>query len=146
MRDVIRANGLIIAVDNSGSVGEKAQDDIRASYETVGYFSARVALMECIAAGGEPFAAVLHNFSGDEAWPDLCKGIYKAAAEVGCELELNGSSESNFTMNQSAAGIIIIGKHVRKTSTVINQPHVQFGVVGKPLEKNKSTNKPDLLD
>ncbi|OES45148.1 hypothetical protein [Domibacillus iocasae] len=132
MRDVIRTNGLVIAADNSGSIGGKEQDTVQAPYEVVGYFSARVALMECIAAGGEPFAAVLHNFSGDAAWKPLCKGIKKAAAELDCELELTGSTESNFTMQQSAAGFVAIGRHVRDTDQ-IELESVRYGVIGKPL-------------
>ncbi|WP_046179403.1 AIR synthase related protein [Domibacillus tundrae] len=132
MRDVIRTNGLIIAADNSGSIGEKEQDAVQAPYEVVGYFSARVALMECIAAGGEPFAVVLQNFSGEAAWKSLYKGIQKAAAELGCELELTGSTESNFTMQQSASGVVVIGRHVRDTDR-IEQGRAKFGIVGKPL-------------
>lgn len=132
MRDVIQANGLVIAADNSGSVGRKKQDAVSASYETVGYFSARVALMECVAAGGEPFTAVIQNFSGDEAWMPLCRGIEKAAFEMGCLLELTGSTESNFKMNQSATGIVVIGRHVRNTNQ-FEQGSLRFGVIGEPL-------------
>ncbi|OXS78033.1 hypothetical protein [Domibacillus enclensis] len=132
MRNAIVTNGLVLAVDNSGSVGEKKQDDVAASYETVGYFSARVAIMECMAAGGEPFAAVVHNFSGDAAWPALYAGTEKAAFEAGYELEITGSSESNFHLNQSASGILMIGRHVRKTDQ-IEQRDMQYGVIGKPL-------------
>lgn len=132
MRDVIRTNGLIIATDNSGAVGNKQDDIIHVPYETVGYFSARVALMECISAGGEPFVAVVHNYCGDAAWLLLCEGIKKAAAEIGCTLELTGSTESNFVMNQSAAGVVIIGRAVR-TINQFDQNAVRYGVIGKPL-------------
>ncbi|WP_050181794.1 hypothetical protein [Domibacillus robiginosus] len=132
MRDVIRTNGLVIAADNSGAIGQKEQDAVEAPYEVVGYFSARVALMECIAAGGEPFAAVLHNFSGDTAWTPLQEGVQRAAAELGCKLEVTGSTESNFSMLQSAAGMVIIGRHVRDTDRVEGS-RVQYGIVGKPL-------------
>ncbi|WP_309090000.1 ATP-binding protein [Domibacillus sp.] len=132
MRDVIRTNGLIIAADNSGAIGEKEHDAVRAPYEVVGYFSARVALMECMAAGGEPFAAVLHNFSGDAAWKALKEGVQRAAAELGCALEVTGSTESNFSMLQSAAGMVIIGRHAREAGRVEGR-EVQYGVIGKPL-------------
>lgn len=132
MRDVIRTNGLIIAADNSGSVGSKEHDAVYVPYETVGYFSARVALMECVAAGGKPFAAVLQNFSGNEAWQPLCEGVKKAAREMGCTLDLTGSSESNFQMNQSATGIVVLG-HQEKETNQFDPQNVCYGVIGKPL-------------
>ena len=136
MRDVIHVNGLVIAADNSGAVGEKKQDAVQAPYEVVGYFSARVALMECIAAGGQPFAAVMHNFCGDDAWSRLEEGVQRAAAELGCSLVLTGSTESNFSLHQSAAGIVIIGRQIEGIAK-IDKKNVQYGVVGKPLVGNE---------
>ncbi|MGG3450341.1 hypothetical protein [Domibacillus aminovorans] len=142
MRDVIQTNGLIIAADNSGAIGGKRNDLVRVPYETVGYFSARVALMECVAAGGEPFAAIIHNFSGDDAWPLLCDGIKQAAVEIGCTLELTGSTESNFVMNQSATGVVIIGRHVRNIDQ-FDRNAVRYGVIGKPLVGSEVLENPD---
>lgn len=142
MRDVIKTSGLIIAADNSGAVGNKQDDIVRVPYETVGYFSARVALMECVAAGGEPFAAILHNFSGDDAWLLLCDGVKQAVAEIGCTLELTGSTESNFVMNQSATGVVIIGRHVRNIDQ-FDRNTVRYGVIGKPLVGTEVLENPD---
>lgn len=142
MRDVIQVNGLVIAADNSGAVGEKKQDAVQAPYEVVGYFSARVALMECIAAGGKPFAAVMHNFCGDDAWNQLEEGVRRASAELGCPLELTGSTESNFSLHQSAAGIVIIGRQIEGIAK-IEEKNVQYGVVGKPLVGNEVIEYPE---
>ncbi|OKL36033.1 hypothetical protein [Domibacillus mangrovi] len=142
MRDVIKTNGLIIATDNSGAVGNKQDDIVRVPYETVGYFSARVALMECVAAGGEPFVAIIHNFSGDDAWLLLCEGVKQAASEIGCTLELTGSTESNFVMNQSATGVVIIGRHIRNIDQ-FDRNTVRYGVIGKPLVGSEVLENPD---
>ncbi|WP_052712177.1 hypothetical protein [Domibacillus indicus] len=142
MFDAIRVNGLVIAADNSGSIGEKEHDAVQVPYETVGYFSARVALMECIAAGGNPFAAVLHNFSGDKAWRLLVKGIEKAAAEMDCELELTGSTESNFQLRESAAGLVVIGRHVRNMDQ-FEREQVKYAVIGKPLAGPEVITQPE---
>ncbi|MFK2826120.1 hypothetical protein QYG89_10635 [Bacillus sp. B190/17] len=131
-RDVIYTNGLVIAADNSGSVGEKKGDTVQAEYEMVGYFSARVALMECLAAGGEPFAAVIHNFAGEEAWSKLRAGIEQAAREAECSIQMTGSTETNFTMSESAAGITVIGSHARQVDD-FDCDSVCYGVIGKPL-------------
>ncbi|RJS61548.1 AIR synthase related protein [Bacillus sp. PK3_68] len=131
-RDVIYANELVIAADNSGSVGEKPGDTVKADYETVGYFSARVALMECLAAGGEPFAAVLQNFAGESAWRELTAGVERAAREAGCTVDITGSTETNFVMGESAVSIVMIGRHLRKMSP-FDEKEVCYGVIGKPL-------------
>ncbi|MFL6559685.1 MAG: ATP-binding protein, partial [Bacillus sp. (in: firmicutes)] len=65
MRDIVRIpfNGedsLIIACDNSGAIGMKEHDLVRVPYETVAYYAFRVAVMECIAAGGVPISVLLH--------------------------------------------------------------------------------------
>jgi hypothetical protein len=141
MRDVIHTNGLIIAADNSGAIGDKPDDAVHVTYDVVGYFSARVALMECMAAGGEPFAAIVHNFSGDEAWSPLCEGIKRAAAEVDCTLEVTGSTESNFVMNQSATGVVVIGRHVRNVDQ-FDRNAVRYGVIGKPFVGSEVLKNP----
>ncbi|MBM7649545.1 hypothetical protein JOC78_002519 [Bacillus ectoiniformans] len=124
---------IIIAADNSGSIGMKKADQIQASYEIVGYYSFRVAAMECLAAGGELTAAVIHNFSGEEAWGELCEGVRKAAMQLGfSELPITGSSETNFVMAQSATGMVVMG--TRETGyyeRVTDDLH--FAVIGKPL-------------
>ncbi|KKB36021.1 putative alpha-ribazole-5-phosphate synthase CblS for cobalamin biosynthesis [Bacillus thermotolerans] len=131
-RDVIYVRDLVVASDNSGSVGEKPNDAVKVPYDTVGYFSARVALMECLAAGGEPFAAIVHNFSGDEAWRGLCQGIQRAADEAACSVEITGSTETNFNMKESATGVVILGDYKRKEKSFDRQA-AGYAVIGKPL-------------
>lgn len=101
---------LVIATDNSGGIGMKEQDLVKVAYDTVGYFSFRVAMMECIAAGGRPIAVVLQNFCGDEEWSKLVSGIEKGITELGLEgIQVTGSTESNFPLVQSVVGLNVIG-------------------------------------
>ncbi|MRX72501.1 ATP-binding protein [Bacillus lacus] len=142
MRDVIKipagdSEYIVIASDNSGGVGMKNRDVVSADYETVGYFCFRVAVMECIAAGAEPFAAVLHNFCGDNAWLDLAAGVEKGITELDAgEIELTGSTESNFELMQSAVGMSVLGKlqteHDRCSNPVFSKG-MGIAVIGKPL-------------
>src|SRR3954452_5049017 len=116
MRDIVRIpfNGedsLIIACDNSGAIGMQEQDLVHVPYETVAYYSFRVAVMECIAAGGEPIAVVLHNFCENEPWDELVNGIEKGLRELKLsDVRITGSTESNFSLLQSALGLVVIGK------------------------------------
>jgi hypothetical protein len=144
MRDTITIplnskEALIIASDNSGGIGMKAEDHVQVSYETVAYYSFRVAAMECIAAGGEPFSVVLHNFSGDDSWSELVNGVQKGLAELNLEdVLITGSTESNFHLKQSAVGLVVMGKkHFDKITEKLFSNDLKFAVIGKPLVGNE---------
>src|SRR5690606_8690779 len=102
---------LVIAVDNIGGVGLKENDIVNVDYETVGHFGMRVAMLECLATGAQPLSAMIHNFCGDEAWQPLVSGVKQTLRELGIEhISITGSTESNFSLIQSAVGFLAIGK------------------------------------
>ncbi|WMX55621.1 ATP-binding protein [Peribacillus sp. R9-11] len=126
------SQSLVVSCDNSGGIGLKEKDLVRVPYEVVGYFSFRVAVMECLAAGGSPMTVVLHNFCGDEAWEALKIGVMKGMDEIGLDLSITGSTESNMPLLQSALGIMVIGK--RRNERVM-KPILQrkMALIGRPL-------------
>lgn len=132
---------LVIAADNSGSIGMRKQDDIQVSYDIVSYFNFRVAWMECAAAGADPIAVVVQNFSGDGAWEALMKGIQRGMTELDIDLEITGSTETNFSLVQSAVGISVIGKRKRKTNRYFPEKWLlgefKAAVIGEPLVGNE---------
>jgi len=140
MRDIITIpfsgkESLIIASDNSGGIGSKERDSVHAPYETVAYYSFRVAAMECIAAGGQPISVVLHNFCGNGPWEELLRGINKGLLELGLkEVSITGSTESNFSLLQSAVGLIVLGrKPIGKTTELVFSDQLKFAIIGLPL-------------
>ncbi|MEH7389554.1 ATP-binding protein [Bacillus sp. JJ1503] len=145
MRDVliIPFNGeesLVMASDNSGGIGLKEMDEVQVPYETVAYYSFRVAVMECMAAGGKPFAVTVQNFCGEHAWNLLMDGINRGIEELGLEgIQINGSTESNFSLVQSAVGLTVLGKV--KNDTVDHSlkfsEETMVAVIGKPLVGNE---------
>jgi len=144
MRDIItipltNQELLIIASDNSGGIGMKEHDLVQVSYETVAYYSFRVAAMECIAAGGELVSVVLHNFCGNSTWSELVNGIQKGLGELNLRnIPITGSTESNFTLKQSAVGVVVIGKKsIDKKTEKIFTSDLKFAVVGTPLVGNE---------
>lgn len=151
MRDVITIpfgkELLIIAGDNSGGIGMKDQDHILVPYETVAYFSFRVAVMECIAAGGNPISVVLQNFCGNDSWSELVKGIEKGLTELNLpEIRITGSTESNFQLLQSAIGLIVIGnKPFDKITEIPFSEHLQFAVIGLPFVGNEVISEQDRI-
>ncbi|MBV7504648.1 ATP-binding protein [Bacillus sp. sid0103] len=144
MRDIVTIpfNGgesLIIACDNSGAIGMKEQDLVQVSYETVAYYAFRVAVMECMAAGGVPISVVLHNFCGNEPWDELVRGIEKGLFELRLsDVRITGSSESNFSLVQSAVGLVVLGKKpTAKTTDITYSNQWSFAVIGLPLVGNE---------
>ena len=140
MRDIITlplAGGeeWVIATDNSGAIGEKALDEVKADYETLAYFSFRVAAMECLAAGASLESILLHNFCGEKAWSRLRAGIEKGLAELGLgDIPFIGSTESNFDLKQSAMGITVMGKRPLPSPDFMSSlPDWELAVVGTPL-------------
>lgn len=138
---------LIIASDNSGGIGMKDQDLVHVPYETVAYYSFRVAVMECIAAGGQPVSVVLHNFCGNDTWSALVKGISIGLAELRMsEVPITGSTESNFSLQQSAVGLLVLGKKSLAKKTEIRfSERLKFAVIGMPLVGNEVVEQHDEI-
>lgn len=125
---------LVIAVDNSGAIGEKEKDEVSVSYALVSYYSFRVAVMECMAAGAKPMAVILQNFCGDSAWNQLNQGINTGIRELSLDhsIQISGSTESNFSLQQSVVGITVLGR--RKSNYKQRQiPKKMYAVIGCPL-------------
>lgn len=138
---------LVIAVDNSGSIGMKPNDHVQVPYDVVSYYNFRVAWMECVSAGAEPISIILHNFSGDEAWSSLIKGIKQGMKELNVEnISITGSTESNFSLHQSAVGLVIIGQREKSEQENVSfkeRNDLKVAVIGKPLVGHELVNNQD---
>ena len=103
---------IVISCDSVGGVGEKSEDRVNAPPEIVGYYGARVALMEMLALKAKPLALInTLSVEMDGYGERIIKGIRKAVSELpeGIVLPVTGSSEENFPMVQTAFGITVIG-------------------------------------
>lgn len=118
MRNALYIDDLVITADNSGAIGQKALDHVNVPDAMTSYFSARVTLLEQLAASAIPSAIIMLNFSSEEAWPRYVKGIEQLFEEAGLEMpNIQGSTESNIPTLQSAIGLTMIGKKTNKKST-----------------------------
>lgn len=126
---------IIIASDNSGGIGMKQLDKVTIAYETVSYYSFRVAFMECVAAGAIPFSIIIQNFNGDRAWSALVTGAEQGVREIGIDdLPITGSTETNMTLMQSAVGITVLGKRKKKQEHALSYTdQLNVAIIGKPL-------------
>lgn len=139
--DVIRetldeTSELIIAADNSGAIGEKEADAVHVSYDVMSYYTFRVTYMELVAAGGHPSSIIMHNFNAEDAWEGLLKGIRKGQEEVGLSnLKVSGSTETNFSLSQSALGFVMIGRREKPAAKPLAK-ELNLSIIGYPLVGN----------
>lgn len=116
-RNAMKLGDWIVTTDNSGGIGEKSDDIVAVPDQITARFAARVALLEQWAAGAEPAAVLLHNFSGDTSWDRYCEGIRDVFDEIGAAMPpISGSSETNMSLRQSAVAVTLMGKQTVESS------------------------------
>lgn len=103
---------LVVACDSLGAIGSKKGDILQVSFQTVGRFTARVALFELIAAGAAPLALV--NTLSVEMEPcgrQVLEGIRAELARLGLGhiVPITGSTEENMPTQQTGMGVVAIG-------------------------------------
>jgi len=149
MRDAIffpinQEEMFVITSDNSGGVGRKEQDIVKADYDLVGYYSFRVSVMECMAVGAQPIAVVLQNFCGDDSWDPLVRGIQRGLQELEMtHIPITGSTESNFSLCQSAVGMLVIGRKFKNGQTIIDDK--SMALIGLPLVGEEVLSQTDAV-
>ena len=131
MRHELELGDWIVTSDNSAAIGEKPADIVFASDTVTAKFAARVALLEQWAAGSEPAALLIHNFSGEAQWERYMQGIEELFAELGRPMpQCAGSSESNMATLQSGIAVTMLGK---RTGKLIQPSELSWYVYGQPL-------------
>lgn len=102
---------LVIACDAAGAVGPKERDAVQVPGYVIGRFTARVPLMELIAAGAAPLHLVNNTCVEPEpTGMEILRGIRDEAALAGLGPEqINGSFEKNMPTVQTALGVTAIG-------------------------------------
>jgi hypothetical protein len=148
--EIIPLNGteeLVIACDNSGAIGMKPMDEVSVSYKMVSYYCFRVAWMECVSAGAIPLSVMIQNFCSNEAWTLLVDGIHQGMREIGTlELPITGSTESNFTLLQSAISVTVLGKRRKKKELSISfADQIKVAVIGSPLVGNEVMDQQERI-
>ncbi|VDG98230.1 Uncharacterised protein [Lysinibacillus sphaericus] len=118
-RNAIQLGDWIVTTDNSGGIGEKTDDLVAVPDRITARFATRVALLEQWAAGAEPEAVLLHNFSGDASWDRYCDGIRDVFDEIGVvSPPISGSSETNMSLRQSAVAITLVGRQTCESNVL----------------------------
>jgi len=143
MRHELLIDGFVITSDNSAAIGEKLQDAVYAPDAVAAKFAARVALLEQWAAGSEPQALLLHNFSGADQWDSYMDGIIELFTEAQTELpQISGSTETNMPTLQSGIAVTMIGKQQRRQAPAES---LRWFVYGLPLVGEEVLAKADQI-
>ncbi|MGI2327762.1 alpha-ribazole-5-phosphate synthase [Planococcus sp. YIM B11945] len=142
MRHELTLGEWVVTSDNSAAIGEKPLDAVQASDEMTAKFAARVALLEQWAAGSEPAAVLLHNFSGETQWARYVAGIEELFSEIGLtSIQLAGSSETNMETMQSGVAVTMMGKRIRDR---VAEP-LEWFVYGMPLAGQEVIEKKEQI-
>ncbi|MGG0645156.1 alpha-ribazole-5-phosphate synthase [Sporosarcina gallistercoris] len=127
-RNAIQLGDWIVTTDNSGGIGEKADDIVVVPDRITARFATRVALLEQWAANAEPEAVLLHNFSGDASWDRYCEGIQDVFEEIGAVVPpISGSSETNMSLRQSAVAVTVMGRRTVDATAPSNGNWYTYG-------------------
>ncbi|AQQ54307.1 hypothetical protein [Planococcus lenghuensis] len=143
MRHALNASEWIITADNSAGIGNKPQDVVRAPDKLVAKLAARVALLEQWAAGSEPEAVIMQNFSGKTHWLRYMAGLDELFSEAQTVTPpISGSSETNMTTMQSGIGVVMFG---RQHTQLPGWADLHWYVYGVPLVGEDVLTKTGLM-
>lgn len=145
--DLPGGDRLVIACDAAGGIGPKEQDRVRVPGYVLGRFTARVALMEVVAGGGQP--VVLVNTCSVEPEPtgrEIMRGVLDEAALAGLDRDaVTGSFEKNVTTVQTGIGVTAVALANGPLRNAA--PGDLVVAVGRPKVGNEvSLDDPDIVD
>jgi hypothetical protein len=117
-----RGQILVVSCDSAGGIGPKPLDNLRVDGYTVGRFTARVALMEALSVGAEPFC--LANTLTVEPEPtgiQIVKGIRDELryGQLDSRIVMAQSTEKNISIRQTGVGVTVIG--------IVARPSIRIG-------------------
>ena len=141
---------LVLACDAAGGVGPKSGDSVLCSADIVGRFTARVALMEVLAAGAAPVALVCTAcVEPDPTGAGLLAGAMAEARFAGLSPEaITGSSEKNLPTHQTGLGVTAIGRASRsRLRPGRARPGDLVVAIGRPkVGSNVRWDDPEIAD
>jgi hypothetical protein len=109
--DLPDGSRLVVACDVAGGIGPLAGDQVPAPGYVVGRLTARVALMELLAAGARPIGlANLPAVAPEGAGAEILRGVLAEARLAGLDEDaVTGSFEKNIPVRQTALGVTAFG-------------------------------------
>lgn len=102
---------LVVACDSCGAIGSKALDIVQVPEQVTGRFTARVTLLEVLAAGAEPkMLTVAISNEADPTGDGILEGVREELKSLNlAQLPMVISTEKNMITQQTGLGISAIG-------------------------------------
>ncbi|WP_425803910.1 alpha-ribazole kinase [Desulfitobacterium sp. Sab5] len=102
---------LVVACDSCGAIGSKALDIVHVPEQVTGRFTARVTLLELLAAGAEPkLLTVAISNEADPTGDGILEGVRDELKSLNlAHLPMAISTEKNMITQQTGLGISVIG-------------------------------------
>ena len=106
---------VVMACDSCGAIGAQELDVVKVSPRLTGRLTARVALMEVMAVGGEPkMVAVTVANEPEPTGEEIVAGITEELEKLGLSMGADGvamgvSTEKNMPTRQTGLGVTVIG-------------------------------------
>lgn len=102
---------LVVACDSCGAIGSKTLDIVQVPEQVTGRFTARVTLLEVLAAGAEPkMLTVAISNEADPTGDRILEGVREELKSLNlAQLPLVISTEKNIITRQTGLGISVIG-------------------------------------
>lgn len=143
---------LVSACDSSGGIGPKSLDTVFSSGYNLGRFVTRVALLEVISVGANPFL-VINNLTVERVptGEEIIAGVLAECAMSGIEKQaVTGSTEDNVMTVSSGVGVTIVGEASISQLRVGTSP-IPFAVlmIGRPMSAPRdiiTPNHPEILN
>ena len=103
---------MVIAVDSDGGIGPMEGDVVKIPAYISGRFAIRVPLLEILSSGATPVCAFdMLTMPMNEVGSDILRGVKDelAAAGLGEDFPVSGSTEDNIPTNMTGIGTTIVG-------------------------------------
>ncbi|MFW6266462.1 MAG: AIR synthase related protein [Halanaerobiales bacterium] len=126
---------LLLAVDSDGGIGSKEMDVVKVKDHEIGYFAARVPLMEVMAANARPMLVVdALSVEMKNTGEGIIAGIKELLKEADMpDLPITGSTEENIPTSQTGVGVVVLGIIDKRRWTIGSSARGDLvGVAGIP--------------
>ncbi|MFW5789979.1 MAG: hypothetical protein ACOCWE_01870 [Bacillota bacterium] len=139
---------ILTSIDIASGIGILKEDKFFVEAETIAYFTTRVAMLDLMAAGGEPVIISFATSLANNYYDDIEAGILKLLSEwsLDMNLKITGSTEDNFKSKQTSISIMITGIAIKdKLRWLQAEREDNLFIIGEPLVGEKVLSQRDKV-
>lgn len=139
---------LLVACDAAGGIGPKPLDHVKVPGNVLGRFTARVALMEVLAAGGKPVLLVNNAcVEPDPTGHEILEGIRQEAALAGLGPDaITGSFEKNTPTSQTGLGVTVLALTEERAPRMARAGDLVLAIGRPKVGREVNVDDPEIAD